>query len=131
MNGLSVLFSKIIAVIMSFFYMFIGGNPNSVDVSLVDQPTTESTCIEYKVTNYSGTTMFIDKYFSIEQKVDDEWTPLPFTDDAATEDIAIRLLNCQSITLSIDLMRQYGHTLDEGEYKLILPYVTQPLEFTV
>ncbi len=131
MNNISTFITRIIAALMSFFYMLIGGNMNNIDVKLVNQPTSDSTFIEYEVTNYSGKTVYISKYFSIEEKVGNDWVTLPFSEDASTEDIAVGLLNCQSVTLKIDLEQKYGRKLSKGEYRLVLPFTQAPLDFSV
>lgn len=131
MNRILAMLSKIIAVLMSFFYMFSGGNPDKVTVSVVNQPTDETTVIEYEIENYSGVTVYADAYFTIEKNVDGNWVAVPFADDATVNDIAIEVRNCQTVTLKIDLNRQYGHTLDEGTYRLVLAYVNTPAEFIV
>lgn len=131
MNSITAIFAKIIAVIMSFFYMFTGGNPEKIEVRIEKPVTTESTEIEYVITNYTGTAVGADKYFSVEKKVDGQWTAVPFVDDAATEEISIVLYNCQSVTLTVDLISYFGKTLEKGEYRLILPCVSAASEFTV
>ena len=131
MNSITTIFAKIIAVIMSFFYLFVGGNPEKIDVCIKEPVTTESTEIEYVITNYTGKTVYADKFFAVEKNVDGRWTAVPFSDDAATEEIAIMLLNCQSVTLTVDLLEYFGKTLEKGEYRLILSAVSAESEFTV
>lgn len=131
MNSITSIFAKIIAVLMSFFYMFAGGNPEKIEVRIEDPVTTESTEIEYVITNYTGKTVYADKFFTVEKSVDGQWVAVPFAEDTATEEIAIRLLNCQSVTLTVDLLGYFGKTLEKGEYRLILPGVSAETEFTV
>ena len=116
---------------MSFIYMFVGGNPEKIEVRIEDPVTTESTEIEYVITNYTGKTVYADKFFTVEKSVDGQWVAVPFAEDTATEEIAIRLLNCQSVTLTVDLLGYFGKTLEKGEYRLILPGVSAETEFTV
>ena len=66
--------------------------------------TTESTEIEYVITNYTGTTIYVSKFFTLEKRTEGQWTTVPFVEGAATEEISIRLLNCQSVTLTVDLL---------------------------
>jgi len=131
MNSITSIFAKIIAVLMSFIYMFVGGNPEKIEVRIEDPVTTESTEIEYVITNYTGKTVYADKFFTVEKSVDGQWVAVPFAEDTATEEIAIRLLNCQSVTLTVDLLGYFGKTLEKGEYRLILPGVSAETEFTV
>ncbi|MBO5396567.1 MAG: hypothetical protein J6A97_06765 [Clostridia bacterium] len=131
MNSIASIFAKIIAVLMSFIYMFVGGNPEKIEVRIEDPVTTESTEIEYVITNYTGKTVYADKFFTVEKSVDGQWVAVPFAEDTATEEIAIRLLNCQSVTLTVDLLGYFGKTLEKGEYRLILPGVSAETEFTV
>lgn len=131
MNSITSIFAKIIAVLMSFIYMFVGGNPEKIEVRIEAPVTTESTEIEYIITNYTGRTVYADKFFSVEKYVDGQWVAVPFAEDTATEEIAIRLLNCQSVTLTVDLLGYFGKTLEKGEYRLILPGVSAETEFTV
>lgn len=131
MNSITTIFAKIIAVIMSFFYMFTGGNPEKIEVRIEEPVTTESTEIEYVITNYTGRTVYADKFFSVEKYVDGQWVSVPFAEGAATEEVAIRLLNCQSVTLTVDLLEYFGKTLEKGEFRLILPGVSASAEFTV
>ena len=131
MNSITSIFAKIIAVLMSFFYMFVGGNPEKIEVRIEDPVTTESTEIEYIITNYTGKTVYADKFFTVEKSVDGQWVAVPFAEDTATEEIAIRLLNCQSVTLTVDLLGYFGKTLEKGEYRLILPGISAEAEFTV
>lgn len=131
MNSITSIFAKIIAVLMSFFYMFVGGNPEKIEVSIKEPVTTESTEIEYVITNYTGKTVYADKFFTVEKSVDGQWVAVPFAEDTATEEIAIRLLNCQSVTLTMDLLGYFGKTLEKGEYRLILPGISAETEFTV
>lgn len=131
MNSITSIFAKIIAVLMSFIYMFVGGNPEKIEVRIEDPVTTESTEIEYVITNYTGKTVYADKFFSVEKYVDGQWVAVPFAEDTATEEIAIRLLNCQSVTMTVDLLEYFGKTLEKGEYRLILPGISAEAEFTV
>lgn len=131
MNSITSIFAKIIAVLMSFFYMFVGGNPEKIEVRIEDPVTTESTEIGYIITNYTGRTVYADKFFTVEKSVDGQWVSVPFAEDTATEEIAIRLLNCQSVTLTVDLLGYFGKTLEKGEYRLILPGISAEAEFTV
>ena len=131
MNSITAIFAKIIAVIMSFFYMFTGGNPEKIEVRIEKPVTTESTEIEYTITNYTGKEVFVDKFFTIEKNIDGQWTAVAFTEGAATEEIAIRLLNCQSITLIADLLEYFGNPLEKGEYRLVLPGISASVTFNV
>lgn len=131
MNNIFAVFTKIIAVIMSFFYMFTGGNPEKIEVRIEETVTTDSTEIEYVITNYTGRTVYADKFFTVEKDIDGQWTEVPFVEGAATEEIAIVILNCQSIKLSVDIIKYFGKTLEKGDYKLILPGISASAEFTV
>ncbi len=131
MNNIAVFFAKIIAVMMSFFYMFTGGNPEKIEVRIEEPVTTESTEIEYVITNYTGKTVYADKFFTVEKNTDGQWTAVPFIEGAATEEIAIVLLNCQSVKLTVDLLEYFGKTLEKGEYRLVLSAVSAETEFTV
>ncbi len=131
MNNILAVFTKVIAVIMSFFYMFTGGNPEKIEVRIEEPVITESTEIEYVITNYTGKTVYADKFFTVEKNTDGQWTAVPFIEEAATEEIAIRLLNCQSVTLTVDLLEYFGKTLEKGEYRLVLSAVSAEAEFTV
>ncbi len=131
MNSITTIFAKIIAVIMSFFYMFVGGNPEKIEVRIEEPVTTESMEIEYVITNYTGKTVYADKFFTVEKNTDGQWTSVPFIEGAATEEIAISLLNCQSVTLTVDLLEYFGKTLEKGEYRLILPGISASATFNV
>lgn len=124
-------FKKIFSVLMSFFFMLMGGNAEKVDVQITDPVTDRSTEITYEVTNYTGVTLCADKYFRIEKQTDDGWEALPFNEDFATPDIAIILHNCQSVRLTIDLQNAYGHSLQAGTYRLVLAYCPTPCVFAV
>ena len=132
MNNFMKIFSKIIAMVMSIFYMFGGGNPDKVTATILTQPTTETTVIEYEICNYSGVQVQVGKYFTIEKNVDGNWETMPFAaNDSGVPDICILLSNCQSVTFQIDLMERYGHLLDAGEYRLVLPDTKDAVPFTV
>ncbi len=131
MNNIVALFAKIVAVIMSLFYMFTGGNPEKIEVCITEPVTTESTEIEYVITNYTGKTVHADKFFAVEKNTDGQWTAVPFVEGTATEEIAIVLLNCQSVTLTVDLFEYFGKNLEKGEYRLVLSAVSASVEFTV
>lgn len=46
------------------------------------------------------------------------WTELAFAEDYSVKEIAIEISNLQAITFKIDLIKAFGKTLDEGEYRL-------------
>lgn len=130
MSNILTVFSRIFSILMSFFFMLTGGNPDKTEVRIKNTIDTTSTVIEYEIANYSGKTLNADKFFSIEQNINDEWTELPFAEGYATEEIITLVPNCGKAVFRIDLIAAYGHELEEGEYRLVVPCTGKSVLFT-
>lgn len=131
MNNVLAILTKLISVIMSFFFMLTGGNPDKTELKITGTPNTSDTVIEYEITNYTGRTVTADKYFFIEQKTADGWILLETAEGFATEEIAILIPNCGSTSLLIDLTAAYGHTPEAGEYRLTVPCIEKSTVFYI
>lgn len=124
-----VKFTKIIAIIMSFFYMLIGGNPDKVMLEFVKQPTAESEYIEIEIQNYSGKTVTTDKSVKLEKEVDGTWVEVPAV--FGFEEIAVQIRNCKTFFLKINIVDMYGHKLESGKYRISKDGISSTLEFEI
>lgn len=122
-------FTKIIAIIMSFFYMLIGGNPDKVMLEFVTQPTAESEYIEIEIQNYSGKTVTTDKSVKLEKEVDGTWVEVPAV--CGFEEIAVQIRNCKTFSLKINIVDMYGHKLESGKYRISKDGISTILEFEI
>lgn len=123
--------NKLIAILMSIFYMFIGGNLDNVKIKLAEQPTTDSEYLFVKVENYAGKTICIDKSVVLEKEVNGEWIAVPINDGFGFEEISINVRNCNSYTLQINIVETYGHKLEEGHYRISKRLINDNCMFTV
>lgn len=122
--------TKLIAILMSFFYMFMGGNPDKVTLNLAEQPTADSEYLYIEIDNYSGKTVWIDESIVLEKEIDGEWIEVPTAEGFGFSETAIQVKNCNSYTIKINLVNTYGHKLEKGSYR-ILAYKSAELKFCI
>ena len=109
---------SLIAIILSFFCFFTGGNPGGVTISLAEIPTTESDTVTVVIKNYSGVSITVDKSVVLEKEENGKWVTVPTADGFGFEETAVKIRNCGSLTIKINIIEAYGHKLEKGIYRI-------------
>lgn len=111
-------FARILVIIIGIFSVFTGGNPENIKLELKNEVTTETEIIEVAALNYTGRQVSTGEGFTLEKNTDGEWVELKFAEDFVVNEIATIIRNLQTVTFSINVVKAFGKTLDEGEYRL-------------
>lgn len=128
MNGFSAFIAKILAVLLSFFYMLAGGNADNTELRIL---FADESTVEYEIANYTGRTLNADKRFTVEKKNGDDWIVCTFADGFGIEEIISVVPNCRSVRYRIDLLSAFGQTLADGEYRLTIPCTGKSAVFRI
>lgn len=112
------LFARLLIIVLGVVSIFTGGNADNISLELKEPVTPQTQVIRVEVINYTGKKVITDEAFIIEKNEDGAWTELAFAEDYSVKEIAIEISNLQAITFKIDLIKAFGKTLDEGEYRL-------------
>lgn len=112
------LFARLLIIVLGVVSIFTGGNADNISLELKEPVTPQTQVIRVEVINYTGKKVTTDEAFIIEKNEDGVWTELAFAEDYSVKEIAIEISNLQAITFKIDLIKAFGKTLDEGEYRL-------------
>lgn len=117
---MSAIFSRILSVILAIIAVFTGGRMDNVSIEVTNEVTTQSETIVYEVSNYTGKTITMDEYFTLEVNKDGEWVEVPQIDEV--HDISLSLGNIRTFTRTISIPDAFGTTLEAGEYRLTKGY---------
>lgn len=112
------IFARLLIIVLGVVSIFTGGNPDNINLELKEPVTPETQVIQVEVINYTGKKVITGEAFVIEKNEDGVWFELAFAEDYSAQEIAIEIRNLQAITFKIDLIKAFGKTLDEGEYRL-------------
>lgn len=112
------LFARLLIIVLGVVSIFTGGNADNISLELKEPVTPQTQVIQVEVINYTGKKVTTDEAFIIEKNEDGVWAELAFAEDYSVKEIAIEISNLQAITFKIDLIKAFGKTLDEGEYRL-------------
>lgn len=114
--------NRLIAYIMLVVLFIFPAQKENFQLKVKDEVTSQTQVItfEYKNMTNRQVTHGLRSYY-IEKKEDNEWNrvaELPYE----VNEIAVIVNPTQKETVEIDLMEDYGHLLDKGEYRLCFEY---------
>ncbi len=113
-------FTRIFAILLGLIAMFTGGNLDNVEIKITNEITTETTEIDVEIFNYTGKTISTDKYFILEKNNSGVWNNIEMI--ILAEEIAVLVRNFQTISLTINVAKVYGISLESGTYRLSKVY---------
>ena len=74
--------------------------------------------LKLKIFNNSSETVSFDRFFRLYRKQEEEWTLLPWKDDANVKEDRIELKETSAEVFSADLLDLLGSALSAGEYRI-------------
>ena len=117
---MNFIIARIFAVLMTIVALLSGGKVEKIQLKVSNNVTSSESKIEYVIENYSGEKISIDKAFTLEKKIDGQWTVDWLKGESPTfefNEIAIVIMPFSSYRGVIDLSLQ-GYHLEAGTYRL-------------
>ena len=121
-SAFSGIFSRLTAFLLTLVSFFTVAKPNHV-ILTVRSASPEAVVVEFK--NGTGKVISPEQRFLLEEKTENGWTPLPFAEDCAWNDIAEICLPTQTGTRTVNALSCFGAPLAPGSYRFTLYYICE------
>lgn len=116
-----------VSYILTAVMMLLPAQPGNFTFSVSEPVTTESKVIivEYKNETRRTVTAADDFDFVLEEKSDNEWVKIPFSEDYYRIEMETIIMPTLGNKMTINLENAFGHTLEKGDYRLTFTYYVQ------